>query len=69
MQRAARALSEESLTEQLATQRKNIHGELMVLAEKLNVQLLDSLSSISETSTDSSEFVLSPESSCLVRYL
>ena len=40
----------------------------MVLAEKLNVQIGDSLSSLSDTSTDSSEFVLSSESSCLVRY-
>ena len=69
MQRAARALSEDSLAEQLVAQRKNIHEGLIVLAEKLNVQLDDSLSSLSKTSTDSSEFVLSSESSSLVRYL
>ena len=69
MQRAAQALSEDSLTEQLVAQRKNIHGGLIDLAEKLNVRLDDSLSSLSKTSTDSSEFVVSPESSSLVRYL
>ena len=69
MQKAAQALSEESLTEQLVTHQKNIHEGVMALVEKLNVKLDDSLSSLSKTSTDSSVFVLSPESSSVVRYL
>ena len=68
MQRLAEALSEESLTEELELQKKTIHEELTELAMKLNINADDSsLSSLSGFSSDSGRFVMSSESSTVVR--
>ena len=58
-------MSEESLSEQLQMQKQTIHEELMALAGNLNINADDS--SLSGFSTDSREFIMSSDTSSLVR--